>query len=457
MPPTILLRAAPRITLAFAVSLAMLACSTHSVPQTTPTLASRPQQPDTNDAKQRAIADSIEQDQANRFYSDLQTRSAPLLKAGNYLGVLQVIDTLVAKAGPSEGVREMSGQMIGTYDSFLGQYQAALEAFAFGPPKRTPPDTASLAGYTPENAADAIVKLAAANQVVFINEAHHVPRHRAFTLALLPRLRALGFRYLAAEALFESESTLNARKYPVQTTGFYTNEPTFGELLRTAARLGFTLVPYESPSASQDGRETGEARNLVDRILAKDPHARMIVHAGYGHIEESGLLAGTKPMAARFREMTGIDPLTIDQTWMTETADSLHEDPRYRYIVGRDAPRAPMVLRKGDSIWSAKPGSYDVTVIHPRAVYRDGRPDWLWAIGNRRPYALPANVCAPSNDCVVVARNATESADAVPVDALRIRSGAAARTLALPPGDYVIAARDGSGALLSERRVTIER
>jgi hypothetical protein len=216
-------------------------------------------------------------------------------------------------------------------------------------------------------------------------------------------------------------------------------------------------VPYESPSASQDGRETGEARNLVDRILVKDPHARVIVHAGYGHIDESGLLAGAKPMAVRFREMTGIDPLTVDQTWMTETSDSLHEDPRYRYIIGRDAPRAPIVLRKGDSIWSARPGSYDMTVIHPRAVYRDGRPDWLWAIGNRRPYALPANVCASSKDCVVVARNSTESADAVPVDALRIRSGAAARTLALPPGDYVLAVRDGSGALLSQRRVTIER
>jgi hypothetical protein len=162
-------------------------------------------------------------------------------------------------------------------------------------------------------------------------------------------------------------------------------------------------------------------------------------------------------MAVRFHELTGINPLTVDQTWMTETADSLHEDPRYRYIVGRDAPRAPIVLHNGDSIWSSKPGSYDVTVIHPRAVYRDGRPDWLWTIGSRRPYALPANVCATSKDCVVVARNATESADAVPVDALRIRSGAVARTLALPPGEYVIAARDGSGALLSERRVTIER
>lgn len=38
-------------------------------------------------------------------------------------------------------------------------------------------------------------------------------------------------------------------------------------------------------------------------------------------------------MAVHFHEMTGVDPLTIDQTDMTERGDSLHDDVRYRYIV----------------------------------------------------------------------------------------------------------------------------
>lgn len=450
------LSALPRFMFAVALSLAIAACSGHSARQATPAPASQPQNSGADSARQR-VADSIEMAQASRFFRDLQAGSAPMLKTGNYLGVLQLIDTLVAAAGPSEGVRQASGQMIGTYESFLGEYQAALDAFMVGPPRRAPFDTASFAGYVPEDAADAIVKLAAGRQVVFINEAHHVPSHRAFTLALLPRLRALGFNYLAAEALFESESTLNARKYPVQATGFYTNEPTFGEMLRTALRLGFTLVPYDTGAPTQDARETGEARNLVERILAKDPQARVIVHAGYGHIEKSGLLIGAKPMAVRFREMTGIDPLTIDQPSMTQAGDSLHDDPRYRFIVARDAPRTPIVLRKGDSLWSAKPGAYDVSVIHPRAVYHEGRPDWLWAMEGRRAYALPNNVCAPSRECVVAARIPTESADAVPIDKLVVRGGAGPRTLALPPGEYVVTVRDGAGTLLSERRVTIGR
>jgi hypothetical protein len=444
-------------SLAAALAVALPSCSPRVVQQRQPAPGSPAASAGTSNARQRATADSIDQAQASRFYAALQPREAPLLNAGNYLGVLRLIDSLVVAMGPNEGLKEAAAQMIGTYESFLGQYQEALTAFTYGPPHREHPDTTSFAGYVAEDAVDAIVKRAATQQVVFINEAHHVPRHRAFTLALLPRLRALGFTYFAAEALFESESTLNARKYPVRAIGFYTNEPVFGELVRTAARLGLRLVPYEAVASSQEARETGQARNLVDRILAKDPRARVIVHAGYAHINESGLLAGAKPMAVHFREMTGIDPLTIDQTDMTERGDSLHDDVRYRYIVDHRVLRTAAVLRKGDSLWSSRPGVYDVSVIHPRSVYQDGRPAWLWAVENRRPYTVPENACAPSADCVVEARLVSESNDAVPIDRLRIGSGGTSRTLALPPGEYVITVRDGTGSLLSERRIAIDR
>ncbi|HMA24877.1 MAG TPA: hypothetical protein VKP00_12805, partial [Gemmatimonadaceae bacterium] len=151
MLPT-LLSALPRLALAAAVSLVIAACSAHSARQATPAPASQPQNSGADSARQR-VADSIEMAQASRFFRDLQAGSAPMLKAGNYLGVLQLIDTLVAAAGPSEGVRQASGQMIGTYESFLGEYQAALDAFVLGPPRRGPFDTASFAGYVPEDAA----------------------------------------------------------------------------------------------------------------------------------------------------------------------------------------------------------------------------------------------------------------------------------------------------------------
>ena len=56
-----------------------------------------------------------------------------------------------------------------------------------------------LEGYKPVDALKALARAAAGVQVVMINEAHHVPQHRAFTLALLKlaasqRLHALRHR-----------------------------------------------------------------------------------------------------------------------------------------------------------------------------------------------------------------------------------------------------------------------
>jgi hypothetical protein len=105
---------------------------------------------------------------------------------------------------------------------------------------------------------------------------------------------------------------------------------------------------------------------------------------------------------------------------------------------------------------AGKPGVHDVTVIHPRTVDRDGRPGWLWAFGNRRGYPLPDSICgAAPVDCVVTARIATERDDAVPVDVLRLKPGARSKTVVLPPGRYVVEARDASGTVLSRRDVTI--
>jgi len=45
---------------------------------------------------------------------------------------------------------------------------------------------------------------------VLINEAHHVPQHRALTLRLLHRLRPLGFTHFAAETLDPALARLEA-------------------------------------------------------------------------------------------------------------------------------------------------------------------------------------------------------------------------------------------------------
>jgi hypothetical protein len=392
------------------------------------------------------------------FLKDFQGQTTPMLQSGNYLGVVQLLEKKAKEPGLDSNVKDMVRQLNGTYASFVGQYQDALEYFAPGKAKPMDFDTVAFSRMTNADAVDEITKFATNRQAVFINEAHHMPRHRAFTANLLPKLRALGFSYLAVETLDEADTALNRRGYPVHASGFYSNEPAFGEMLRIAMKLGFKLVPYEQASPTADGREEGEAKHIVERILKADPKAKIVVHAGYDHINESGTLSGAKTMAIRFHEMTGIDPLTIDQVTMTEQADTTYEDVRYRFLMKHVRRQTPFVLMNGDSVWSARPGMHDVTVISPRAVHRGGRPNWIWTMGGnvRRAYMASDEACPGSLDCVITARRVAESDDAVPVDILRVQfSAPGSKTFALPPGQYVIEAKDGSGTPLSRRTITV--
>jgi hypothetical protein len=187
-------------------------------------------------------------------------------------------------------------QLRGTLLSYVGSYQEALADFdragrqATGQAK---PD--ALQGFERYDALEAILELADKRQVIMINEAHHVPLHRTLTTQLLAGLYRKGFRYFAAETLASTDEKLQQRGYPTLQTGFYTMEPMYAELVRTALRLGYRVIPYEAdfspspsgaddPVAAQNEREEGQAKNLKERILAKDPSAKILVHAGYSHI-----------------------------------------------------------------------------------------------------------------------------------------------------------------------------
>lgn len=402
-----------------------------------------------------AMPRSLPMDPASVYTREFQSGAAPMFDAGNYLGIVESIETKRKQPGLDSLAKAMLQRFAGTYAQFVGQYQDALEAFANQRPASVSFDTTVFNRMANEDAVDAVARLATDRQAVFIDEASYMPRHRAFTANLLPKLRALGFSYLAVEALDETDTAINTRGYAVRHSGFYANEPVFGEMLRTAHRLGFKLVAYDAPNAAD--RDQADAQRLVERILRADPKAKIVVHAGLDRVGESAD-AGAKPMALRFHELTGIDPLTIDQTLMTEQADTTYEDTRYTFLMKRVRRQTPFVLKNGDSVWTARPGTHDVTVISPRAVHRGGRPNWIWTMGGnvRRAYMASDEACPGSLDCLLSARLASESDDAIPMDVLRVQfSAPGSKTFALPPGQYVIEAKDANGAALSRQTITV--
>lgn len=225
-------------------------------------------------------------------------------------------------------------------------------------------------------------------KVVMINESHNKPLHRAFEASLLDEFYALGFRYLAMETL---NIYPNASLKQVNIlTGHYTCEPIGGELVRKAIQLGFILVPYDDSvyQHSINQREYTQAEN-IHRILQKDPSAKILVLAGDRHIEETATSKERIPMAAYFKNISGIDPLTIDQTLFTEQSISEYGSAIYQYYTKKNAFINPVVVLKTDAKSdSSDQKLFDIYVMHPLTKYRNGRPTWNSINGLRKEVAV---------------------------------------------------------------------
>lgn len=408
-------------------------------------------------------------------------RSRELTAATQYLGLLNSMRELRADYEASPQWKEHFIQWLSWYESFVGNYSAAIALDDVLVSPRT--DTAAAAdetrgGYRPEDARDAILKLAETRQVIMVNEAHHMPQHRAFTLTLLRGLYQRGFRYFAAETLDERDTALEKRGYPTLETGYYLRDPVFADLIRTALALGYRVIPYEArkpaspygssnPLADINAREREQAENLKNRILLRDPQAKMLVHVGYGHhseqtteLEFEGKKGELKLMGGRFKELTGIDPLTIDQTVMREHSAPQFENPFYRWANEPARARShPTVFRNSnreDLRTPGSAGSVDLLVVHPRTRIEDGRPTWLRLRGARSSFRVPKELRAHLKPrCLVQAFIASEEKHlAIPIDQFEVVTGHP-KALTLPrKGRFRVRVVDEAANAICEAFVT---
>lgn len=311
------------------------------------------------------------------------------------------------------------------------------------------------------NAKDMIINESKLHQVIFINEAHHSPQHRAFTLSLLQALYDQGFRYFAAESLDETDTELNSRGYPLsKKTSPIIEEPMYGAFIRAAQKIGFKIVAYEflpncsvwqeSPVKCQNLREEGQARNLYEKIFKTDPTAKLLVHAGYGHIARKGT-GGWIPMAMYFKKFTGISPYSIDQTIMREYGARQYENAIFRQVSDSGLLQDASVLVSNDeSIYlNEYKGVYDLIVFHPRTQYQNKRPTWLLNSENRKKWPVADELCKGSYPCTIEAFIHNEGLNSAAVDRIVISAPKKHAILALFPGKYFVRSMDKKGEILS--------
>jgi hypothetical protein len=363
-------------------------------------------------------------------------------------------------ADKSAAFRLIFGQYLSWYQTFIGAYPDAAASFSIRQPgeKEDHASPLSNSNYTWRPALEAIPEIAKSYRIIFLNEAHNIPLTRTLTVQLLPGLRKAGFNYLAIETLYQSDTQLQTRGYPVPETGFYTQEPISAELVRTALKLGFKLVPYEATSeATGDAREAEQAHNIYNAVFKLDPSARLVVEAGYAHIQKSGEFLNGQTMAEHLRKLSGLDGLAVEQTMMIPHPSSDENHPYYASIVKTIQPNAPIVfVDQSNKPWSLRAG-YDVSVVFPAQQLRRGRPTWL-ALGDlRRAYFVSGDRCQERFPCLIEARYSSEGKSAVSADRMvldplplaptlgeRIRQGAGSPSgeLYLRPGDYELTGTD---------------
>jgi hypothetical protein len=369
----------------------------------------------------------------------------------DYMAALRQTEADVVAAGDDASRRRPALQMLATQQSMVGDTERAIESFhlAMRRGTRTPLGLAGadvdafLAGHEVQEALATIVEEARGRQVVMINEAHHVPRDRAFAQRVALELRKLGFKYLAMETLGPKLPAMVARGYPStdEYEGYYTREPVFGDFARQALSAGYQLVNYEYSPPDEvpgeqriDAREEGQAQNLVERIFAKDPGARVLIHVGYGHLDKGSTDRGegktSAMMAERLRTKLRIEPFCIDQS-KNDPANAVVDA-----ILAKYEFESYVLKAVGAANPYSETATVDMYVYHRPVRLVLGRPHWLAMAGYRAPHRIPATLLPKQGRRLIQAFVASESADAVPMDQVLVTAGQPVPALMLPKGKY---------------------
>ena len=348
--------------------------------------------------------------------------------------------------------------------SFLGDYKAALEYHArkYEEPdditvKQIHKTVGDLKNIYHADARKYISFFAKNYRVIMINEAHDKPVHRAFILSLLEDLHKKGFRYFAMEMLNNYPNHTLSRI--TSASGYFTNEPIAAELARTALAIGYKLVSYEDTAATAhtaSERDAVQAKN-INNIILRDPSAKILVLAGYGHIAKKTTGNNYVPMAMAFKRLSGIEPLSIDQTGMTEGSELAYGKAFYQsYIEKFDISMASVAMFGNEAINITNDENYDVVIIHPPTTYRDGRPVWLALGGLRQPVYVKPTV---KETFLVQAYYENETklngpGQMVPADQTYIPTNKENYLLYLRKGKYLVTFRDIAYRLIG--KLTIE-
>jgi hypothetical protein len=355
----------------------------------------------------------------------------------------------------------LENKKMGTYRaaefySFIGDYQMSVETFgngsnSWGFDSVTCKKMEYLKKFAPKNAEDYILAKAKDYRIVIFNEAHHIPLHRVFLKNMLGKLKLQGFNALGLEALTncknvpegfqhlcDNDSLLNQRGYPInlQSAGPYTQEPQMANLIRIAHQEKYKIFSYEKFGPT---RELDQAKYITE-YLEENPNDKLIILCGYAHLFESFLPDYDKRMAVFLKELTGIDPLTIDQCILTEG----NPERNVEFYKWMNFDEATVFVNENNEPFNGwhEIAPFDMVVYHPRTQYVHGRPHWLINQDGYTLYYLDKDKITLDFPVLVKVWNKKEPEIATPIEVIEVKSRSDNSVLVLPKGEYLVKVED---------------
>ncbi|MEO0451989.1 MAG: hypothetical protein AAFZ74_16870 [Pseudomonadota bacterium] len=275
---------------------------------------------------------------------------------------------------------------------------------------------------------ETLLEAATDTQIVILNEAHMMPLHRADPIGFIEALVENGFTHYAYESFSDSIMT---REGEVLTEDvYYSNDPVHGRLLSVLKDAGVKLVAYEG--SGPDGREAAQAQALVERVFGEDPDARLIVVAGWAHVYEHIDGFAGQMMARRLKDLSGIDPLTIQQTGC-----SLSTDASAALVGGYESNRG-----------MSNDGATDIYLAHPALSFTHQRPDWRRTVGDV-DVPIPKDLRLETEAVLIEARRPGAPPEAIAIDRV-MRAPGETLPLLLPPGTYEVFGWTKSGPVQTD-------
>lgn len=348
----------------------------------------------------------------------------------------------------NEGYYRNLSQLLG----FAGDYSASVQALqnSYAPvdaasQKDIQTTIAGLSNIQFVSAKEFVMQAVYGNRVLMLNESRDKPQHRAFAVSLLKGLYDQGFRYLAMDMLnnYSNHQLTAVSAY----TGHYTMEPAAGELAREAIDLGFTLVSYDDTAYNRHSASESDSIQAanINAILKKDSSSKIFVYASYAHIAKKKNDDRYTPMAMWLKKLSGIEPLCVDQTNLTEQSTFNYGDAFYKELIHKytfTKPSVAIINRRPINISGSD--LYDFAIIHPPTTYIHGRPDWLAFDGLRQESRVNPT---EKNLFLLQAYYANEYSEKtvgglVPADQTYIPADDGYYSLFLQKGSYILVYRD---------------